>query len=106
MRGERQRSVAPPSAPHLASRADVVDSCRTGSAAEKTGGSSERTTRFNRECQGSRSDRGAAVREASSCRTPALISARWKEGVGQEISLLRKYVIFEQRYSFSKDILI
>ena len=64
------------------------------------------TTRFNRECQGSRSDRGAAVREASSCRTPALISARWKEGVGQEISLLRKYVIFEQRYSFSKDILI
>ena len=50
VRGERQRSVAPPSAPHLASRADVVDSCRTGSAAEKTGGSSERTTRFNREC--------------------------------------------------------
>ena len=42
VRGERQRSVAPPSAPHLASRADVVDSCRTGSAAEKTGGSSER----------------------------------------------------------------
>jgi hypothetical protein len=31
------------------------------------------TIRFNRECQGSRSDRGAAVSEARSCRTPALI---------------------------------